>query len=61
MGSLAVDWKVPSVPMASIRAHFYVTPNVPGHIPPKIAFDLIALIDELANLDDIVIGKIVAL
>jgi hypothetical protein len=61
VGPLAVDRKIPSVSMPAVRTHFDVTPDIACHVAPEIAFDLVALIKKQANLDDVIIGKIVAL
>src|SRR5262245_40957391 len=46
---------------AAIGAHVEMALNVTRHITAQVAFDLVALIDDRADLDDVVIRKRVGL
>ena len=46
--------------MTPIGAHLDVTSQVRRNIPPEIAFDFAILIDQLADLNHVIIGKVVA-
>jgi hypothetical protein len=58
---LAAHRQILSVPQAAIRTHIQVAFDVHRDLAPKIALDLIRLIDDLPDLDDIIIGESVAL
>jgi hypothetical protein len=60
MGSLTVHRKVSTVSMTPVRAHFNMASEIGRNVAPKIAFNFVILVYQLTNLNDIIIGKIVA-
>jgi len=61
MGPLPPNRQTFTVSQPTVRAHINVTFDIHRCIPPKIPLDLITLIDELADLYYLIIGKVIAL
>jgi hypothetical protein len=61
MGALAANREILAVTQPAVRAHIEVAFDISRHLPAKIAFDLEALIDDLANFDDVIVAQVVAL
>jgi hypothetical protein len=61
MGALAANREILAVTQATVRSHIEMALDISRHISPKISFDLNALVDDLANFNDVVISQVVAL
>src|SRR5581483_6925656 len=59
--ALAAHRQILAVALAALRAHVEMALDVGGHLAPEVAFDLVALLEHLANLGDLVVGEIVGL
>ncbi len=61
MGPLTVHRQIFTVAQTAIRSHIEVALDIAGHLAPQIAFDLVALVHDLADLGRIIIGQIIGL
>jgi hypothetical protein len=61
MRALAANRQVLPMPQTAIGPHIEMAFDVHRDLTPEIAFDFAALIDGLADFDDVVIGKVIAL
>src|SRR3990172_2779598 len=61
MGSLSPHRQPLAVPEPAIRPHIDVSADVQRRVTPEISLHLIALVDELTNLDHIVVGQLIAI
>jgi hypothetical protein len=43
----------------AVRSHINMAPDVRRHVAPQVAFHLLALLDDITDLHEIVIGKVV--
>jgi hypothetical protein len=61
VGALAADGQVFPVPKPAIGADIDVALDVLRHVAPEIAFDLVVLVDHLADFDDFVVAQSIGL
>ena len=61
MGALSAHRQVFAMAQAAVRAHVDMALDICRDIAPEITFDFETLIEYLADLDNIVIGKVVTL
>jgi hypothetical protein len=61
MGALAAHRQIFTVAQTAVRTYVEMALDIPRDFPPEIAFDFVSLVEDLADLNDIVVGKGVAL
>jgi hypothetical protein len=61
MRALPMHRQIFAMALAAIGTHVEVALDIRRHLAPQVAFDLIALFEDLANLGDFVVGQIVGL
>ena len=61
MRALPVHRQILAMALAAIGTHIEVALDIRRHLAPQVAFDFVALFEDLSNLGDLVIGQIIGL